>query len=58
VSLQVAASAVGSAAVPAGIGLVIGALNARVLAPSLLVLGLAMCGVYRLMSHLGRAAAT
>ena len=57
VSLQVAASAVGSAALPACIGLVIGALNARVLAPSLLVLGLAMCGVYRLMSHLGRAAA-
>ncbi len=58
VSLQVAASAVGSAVLPAGIGLVIGASSSRVLAPSLLVLGLAMCGVYRLMSHLGRPAAT
>jgi fucose permease len=48
VSLQVAASAIGGAALPAGIGLAIGAVNARVLAPSLLVLGLAMCGVYGL----------
>jgi fucose permease len=55
VSLQVAASAVGSAAFPAGIGLVIGAFNAKVLAPSLLVLGVSMCGVYWLLSRLGRA---
>jgi len=56
VSLQVAASAIGGAAVPAGIGLAIGAVNARVLAPSLLVLGLAMCGIYGLVSRsAGRA---
>ncbi len=55
VSLQVAASAVGAAALPAGMGLVIEAFNARVLAPSLLVLGLAMCGVHGLVSHLSRA---
>ena len=55
VSLQVAASAIGSAALPAGIGLVIGAFNAKALAPSLLILGLAMGGVYGLLSHLGRA---
>jgi len=55
VSLQVAASAIGGAALPAGIGLVIGVFNARVLAPSLLLLGLAMCAVYGLMSHLSRA---
>ncbi len=46
VSLQVAASAGGSAALPAGLGLAIGAIDARVLAPSLLVLGLAMAGLY------------
>ncbi len=46
VSLQVAASAIGSAALPAGLGLAIGAVNARILAPSLLVLGLAMGGLY------------
>jgi Major Facilitator Superfamily len=51
VSLQVAASAIGSAALPAGIGLAIGAFNARILAPSLLILGLAMCGVYALLSR-------
>jgi MFS family permease len=51
VSLQVAASAVGSAALPAGLGLAIGAVNARILAPSLLVLGLAMGGVYPLLSR-------
>ncbi len=55
VSLQVAASAVGGAALPAGMGLAIGAFSARVLAPSLLVLGLAMCGVYALLSRLPRA---
>jgi len=52
VSLQVAASAIGGAALPAGIGLVIGVFDAKVLAPSLLVLGLAMCGVYGLLAHL------
>ncbi|MGD0440307.1 MAG: MFS transporter [Acidimicrobiales bacterium] len=52
VSLQVAASSVGAAAVPAGIGLLIGTLDAKVLAPSLLLLGLAMCGVYGLLVHL------
>jgi hypothetical protein len=46
VSLQVAASAVGGAALPAGLGLLIGAAGAGVLAPSLLVLGLAMAGLY------------
>ncbi len=55
VSLQVAASAIGGAALPAGIGLVIGLSDAKVLAPSLLVLGAAMCGVYGLLAHLTRA---
>jgi len=54
VSLQVAASAVGSALVPAGIGLVIEASNARMLAPSLLVFGLAMCVVYGLVVYRSR----
>jgi fucose permease len=45
VTLQVAASAVGSAAVPAGLGLVIGAGGAGRLAPLLLALGLAMCAL-------------
>lgn len=51
VGLQVAASAVGSAALPSVIGLAIGAVSARALGPSLLILGLAMCGVYRLTIH-------
>ena len=46
VGLQVAASAVGSAAVPAVIGLVIGAVSARAFGPALLVLAGAMCAVY------------
>lgn len=54
VSLQVAASAVGGAAVPAGLGLAIGAVNVRILGPSLLVLGLVMCCVYRLLSRPAR----
>jgi fucose permease len=54
VSLQVAASAAGNAALPAGIGLVIGAVDARALAPALLALGLAMCGVYRLLPRPAR----
>jgi hypothetical protein len=49
VSLQVAASAVGGAALPAGLGLVIGAAGAPAIAPSLLVLGLAMGGLYALL---------
>jgi fucose permease len=49
VGLQVAASAAGSAALSAGLGLAIGAVNARILAPSLLVLGLAMGGLYALL---------
>jgi fucose permease len=50
VGLQVAASAIGSAALPAGFGLAIGALTAKALAPLLLLLGLAMCAVYRRLS--------
>jgi fucose permease len=46
VSLQVAASAVGSVALPTGVGLAIGASGAPVLGPALLVFGLAMCSVY------------
>ena len=46
VSLQVAASAVGSVALPSGVGLAIGASGARVLGPALLASGLAMCSVY------------
>jgi len=46
VGLQTAASAVGSAALPSGIGLVIGAAGARAVGPALLVLGLAMVAVY------------
>ena len=42
VSLQVAASAVGGAALPAGLGLLLGAAGPRLLAPALLALGLAM----------------
>jgi len=48
IGLQVAASTVGSAVLPGGIGLLIGSLSARALGPSLLVLGLAVAGVYRL----------
>jgi fucose permease len=51
VSLQVAASAIGSAALPAGIGLAIGAFNAKALAPPLLLLSLTMCAVYGLLSR-------
>ncbi len=56
VSLQVAASAAGSAALPAGLGLAIGAVDARVLAPSLLVLGLAMSILYVCLSRWPRQA--
>jgi MFS family permease len=50
VSLQVAASAVGSTALPSGVGLAVGALGASAFGPLLLVLGLAMAGTYRLVS--------
>jgi fucose permease len=46
VSLQVAASAVGGAAIPAGLGLLLGAAGPRLLAPALLAPGLAMAGLY------------
>ena len=46
VSLQVAASAVGGAAVPAGLGLLLGAIGPWLLAPSLLALGVVMGGLY------------
>jgi fucose permease len=49
VSLQVAASAIGSAALPAGIGLAIGAFTAKALAPQLLMLSLTMYVLYRLL---------
>ena len=51
VSLQVAASAVGSAAVPAGIGLAIGAFTARALGPLLLLPSLTMYAVYLLLTR-------
>jgi len=51
-SLRVAASAIGGAALPAGIGPVIRVFDAKVLVPSLLVLGLAVGGIYGLLSHL------
>jgi fucose permease len=54
VSLQVAASAIGGAALPAGLGLAMGAVSATILAPSLLVLGLAMCLLYALLSRRSR----
>lgn len=54
VGLQVAASAVGSAALPAGIGLAIGASTATALAPPLLALSLTMCVVYRRVSRVPR----
>ena len=46
VSLQVAASAVGGAALAAALGLLLGAAGPQVLAPSLLALSLAMGGLY------------
>jgi fucose permease len=44
-ALQVAASAIGGAALPAVIGLAIGAFSARAFAPALLILSLVMCGL-------------
>jgi fucose permease len=51
VSLQTGASAIGSAALPAGIGLSIGAFTAGALAPQLLVLSLTMYVLFRLLSR-------
>jgi MFS family permease len=51
VSLQVAASAGGNAALPAGLGLVIGALTASALGPALLLLSLLLAGLYRWLSR-------
>lgn len=48
VGLQVAASSVGSAALPSAVGLLIGGVGASALGPSLLVLGVLMCVVYPL----------
>jgi hypothetical protein len=45
VGLQVAASAIGAAALPAVMGLAIEAFNGKVLAPSFLVLAVTTCGV-------------
>jgi fucose permease len=53
ISLQVAASAAGSAAIPSGIGLLIEAASASALAPALLALSLTMCGLYWLLSRPG-----
>jgi fucose permease len=47
VSLQVAAAAGGNAALPAGLGLVIGTLTAGALGPALLLLSLLLAGLYR-----------
>jgi fucose permease len=55
VGLQVAASAAGNAALPATLGLAIGAAGARVLGPFLLALSLAMAGLF-LSGRAGRAA--
>jgi fucose permease len=54
ISLQVAASAAGSAALPTGIGLLIEAASASALAPALLALSLTMCGLYWLLSRPGK----
>jgi fucose permease len=51
VSLQVAASAIGSAALPAGIGLAIGAFTANAIGPWLLLTSLTMYGLYRLLDR-------
>ena len=51
VSLQTGASAIGSAALPAVIGLSIGAFTAGALAPQLLVLSLTMYILFRLLSR-------
>jgi fucose permease len=55
VSLQVAAATGGSAALPAVVGLVIGALHAGALAPALLLFSLVMCAVYAPLSRATRS---
>jgi fucose permease len=54
VALQVAASATGAAAIPAGIGVAIGIIGAKALAPLLFVLALAVGGAYAHISALLR----
>jgi fucose permease len=49
VGLQVGVSAIGSAVLPAGIGLVVGAFGAGALAPPLLLLSVIMCVLYGLL---------
>jgi fucose permease len=51
VGVQVAASALGSATLPALVGLVINGYGAQRLAPCLLVLAVAMAGGYALAAH-------
>jgi fucose permease len=51
VSLQVAASAGGNAALPAGLGLIIGALTASALGPALLLLSLLLAGLHRCLGR-------
>ena len=51
VSLQVAASAGGNAALPAGLGLIIGALTASALGPALLLLSLLLAGLHRWLTR-------
>jgi fucose permease len=54
VSLQVAASAIGGAALPAGIGLAIAAFTAKAFAAPLLLLSLTMCALYAPLSRSAR----
>jgi fucose permease len=51
VGLQVAAATAGSALLPAAVGLATDAISAGILAPVLLLLSLAMCGLYALLSR-------
>jgi fucose permease len=53
VSLQVAASALGGAIFPAGLGLVAGAFRAGAVAPALLALSVVMFGLYGLLVRAG-----
>lgn len=54
VTLQVAASAIGSAAVPACVGVVMAAAGARSLGPSLLVVSAGMCAAYGALAGVRR----
>ena len=51
IGVQIAASAIGGAVLPAGAGLVIAAAGAQALGRTLLALGLAACGIYWLALH-------